>query len=170
MNLARLAALVCVMAPVSALAQTSEEAAAYAFFGLGDGAVLSRGKTSMSWKETKTAPATFEGDINVGGRKGTLRLIVHSVDKCHYEVTIEGPGDFVPGGSRLYGRVSMSEITGVRLSGDGRKTEVTGSGFCATNPVNPACVSIDQSDLFGAVDPDKLKTAFDLLADTCQKP
>jgi hypothetical protein len=75
MKLARLATILLVMAPLPALAQTAEEAVAYAFLGVADGATLKRATTTMSWKETKTAPTTFEGDVNVGGRKAALRFI-----------------------------------------------------------------------------------------------
>jgi hypothetical protein len=168
MKLARLATILLVMAPLPALAQTAEEAVAYAFLGVADGATLKRATTTMSWKETKTAPTTFEGDVNVGGRKAALRFIVRGTDKCHYEITIEGPVNFVPGNSRLYGRVSMSEITAVKLSPDGFKADITGSGFCETGPVNPACVSVSGPDLFGSADPARQKEAVDLLVSTCQ--
>jgi hypothetical protein len=170
MNLARLAAAVLVLAPVSASAQTAGEAVAYAFLGIGDGATLSRGKTTMSWKQTGIDPTTFEGDVHVGNKSGTLRFIVRGTDKCHYEITIEGPATFVPGTSRLYGRVSMGEITGVGVSDDGHKAQVAGSGFCETGPVNPACVSVDQPDLFGAPEPARQKAAYDLLVAACRKP
>jgi hypothetical protein len=167
MKLARLATILLVMAPLPALAQTAEEAVAYAFLGVGDGATLKRATTTMSWKETGKEPTTFEGDVDVGGRKATLRFIVHATDKCHYEITIEGPVSFVPGNSRLYGRVSMSEITGVKLSADGFKADISGAGFCETGPVNPRCVSVSGPDLFGAPDPARQKEAVDLLASTC---
>jgi hypothetical protein len=167
MKLARLATILLVMAPFPAFAQTAGEAVAYAFLGIGDGATLKRATTTMSWKETKADPPTFEGDINVGGRKATLRFIVRGTDKCHYEITIEGPVSFVPGNSRLYGRVSMSEITGVKLSADGFKADITGAGFCETGPVNPRCVSVNGPDLFGSPDPARQKEAVDLLAATC---
>jgi hypothetical protein len=168
-NLARLAVILLVLAPVSALAQTPEEAVANAFLGVSDGSSLVRGKTTMNWKETKIDPATFEGDVSVSGRKGTLRFIVRGTDKCHYEITIEGPAAFVPGNSRLYGRVSMSEIDGVKVSSDGFKAAITGSGFCETGPTNPACVSVDAPDLFGSLDPARQKEAVDLLVSACPK-
>jgi hypothetical protein len=175
MKLARLAAACLVLAPASvasaaALAQSPEEAAAYAFLGLAEGATLKRATTTMSWKQTKAEPATFEGDVHVGQKSATIRFIVHATDPCHYEITIEGPPNFVPGSSRLYGRVSMHDITGVKMSADGHKTEIAGSGFCETSQVNPSCVSVDGGDLFGAPDPDKLKAAFDLVTGACQKP
>ena len=167
MKPALLAVALAAMAPVAALAQSPAEAVAYAFLGVGDGMTLKRATTTMSWQETKTDPVTFEGDVNVGGHKATLRFIVRSTDKCHYEITIEGPARFVPGTSRLYGRVSMGEIKSVGLSSDGYKAEIAGSGFCETGPVNPACVSVDGPDLFGAPDRGKQKEAVDLLVATC---
>ncbi|MBN8996054.1 MAG: hypothetical protein J0H63_01745 [Rhizobiales bacterium] len=155
------------LGPAAAFAQSPEEAVAYAFLGIADGATLKRATTTMAWKETKTAPATFEGDVDVGGRKATLRFIVHPTDTCHYEITIEGPVSFVPGNSRLYGRVSMGEIESVGLSADGYKADIAGSGFCETGPVNPACVSVGGPDLFGSPDRAKQKEAVDLLVATC---
>lgn len=170
MNPARIAALLLVLAPVPAAAQTAEEAVAYAFLGVGDGVTLSRGKTTMSWKETAANPATFEGDVQVGPKKATLRFIVRATDNCHYEITIEGPVAFVPGNSRLYGRVSMSEINSVKLSSDGFKADIAGSGFCETGPVNPACISVDGPDLFGTPDAGRQREAVDLLTAACRKP
>ena len=40
---------------------------------VGDGVTLTRGQTTMSWKETKTEPATFEGEVHVGPKAATIR-------------------------------------------------------------------------------------------------
>src|SRR6476619_6750338 len=101
MNIAKLAcSLAMCLLPVPALAQTAEEAVAYAFLGLADGAKLARGQTSMSWKEAGKSPATFEGDAVVGGKPVKLRFIVTAIDECHYEVKLEDPANFVPGSTR----------------------------------------------------------------------
>jgi len=164
-----LVAALVVAVPAAAFAQSPEEAVAYAFLGVGDGVTLKRGQTTMSWKETKATPATYEGEVHVGPKTATIRFIVHATDKCHYEITIEGPPGFVPGSSRLYGRVSMGEITGVGVSADGHKADIAGTGFCETGQVNPACVSVNAPDLFGAPDPALHKTAVESLIAACGK-
>lgn len=166
---AALLAASALVAPIPAFAESPGEAVAYVFLGVGDGATLSRSGTTMSWKETKVEPPTYEGDVDVRGRKGTLRFIVHANDQCHYEITIEGPPSFVPGSSRLYGRISMGEIKDVKVSADGHKAEIDGPGFCETGTVNPACVAVDSPDLFGAPDPARHKQAVESLIATCGK-
>jgi hypothetical protein len=159
-----------VLAPVSAYAQTAEEAVAYAFLGLADGATMARGQTKMSWKEGTPSPATFEGDAVVGGKAAKLRFIVTAVDKCHYEVTIEGPANLVPGSTRLYAQVFLGEVSGLTVTDDGRKANISGSGFCETGPVNRTCMAMSTPDLFGTVEAARHKATVDFLkGEVCPK-
>jgi hypothetical protein len=171
MDITKLAwALAVCLLPVPAVAQTAEEAVAYAFLGLADGATLSRGQTQMSWKEAGTSPATFEGEAVIGGKPARLRFIVTKVDECHYEVTLEGPANLVPGSTRLYAQVSLGEVDGLTVQSGGLKADVTGSGFCETGPVNRACMAMSNPDLFGAVDPARHKANVDYLkSEVCRK-
>ncbi len=138
------------IAATPAFADTAEQAVAYAFLGLADGASLQRATTTMNWKESNTSPATYDGDANIAGHAVKVRFTVTAVDKCHYEVTIEGP--MVPTGKTLYARVDLSKVTGVTVADHAFQAAVSGHGFCETGQTNPNCVEVDQSDLFGFVD------------------
>ena len=89
-----------------ALAETAEEAVAYAFMGLADGASFKRATTTMTWTEASASPAVFDGDVDIDGKAAKVRFTVTAVDPCHYEVALEGP--MVPGGGKaLYAKVDL---------------------------------------------------------------
>src|SRR5690606_13309119 len=77
--------------PAVALAQTAEEAVAYGFMGLADGATFERATTTMSWREASTSPAVFDGDADIGGKRAKIQFTVTAIDPCRYEVALEGP-------------------------------------------------------------------------------
>ena len=68
-----------------AAAQTAEEAVAYAFLGLADGARIERSGTTMAWVESGSSPATFDGEVVINGRKDTLHFTVKALEDCRYE-------------------------------------------------------------------------------------
>ena len=57
--------------PVAVRAETPEEAVAYAFVGLSDGANLTRDTTTMSWKHAAGSPAVYEGHGSTAGPANT---------------------------------------------------------------------------------------------------
>lgn len=135
----------------TAAAETAEEAVAYAFMGLADGATFKRATTSMSWTEASSSPAVFDGDMTIGDESAKARFTVTAVDPCHYEVSLEGP--MVPGGGKaLYARVDLTAVAGVTPAADAIRVEIEGEGFCETGRSNPDCMGMNQSDLFGFVD------------------
>ncbi|MCB1488044.1 MAG: hypothetical protein KDJ88_11375 [Bauldia sp.] len=148
-----------------AAAQTAEEAVAYAFLGLADGAKIARSGTTMDWVETGSSPAAFEGAVVIGGQKDTIHFTVKALADCRYEVTLEGPGHLVPGGNRLFARVDLQEIEQVTLDDDGMHTKIEGIGFCETGQRNPTCMAVPVSDFFGVVDPERHKEALAFLRD-----
>lgn len=155
------------LAPPAA-AQTAEEAVAYAFLGLADGATIERSGTTMSWVETADAPATFDGDAVIGGHRSKIRFIVTAVGDCRYEITLEGPANLVPGGNRLFARVALQDIADVTIANDGYKSAIEGIGFCETGQRNPACMTVHSVDLFGSVDSDRHRAAVEFLRnDVC---
>ena len=138
----------------AAVAQTAEEAVAYAFLGLADGATFERATTTMSWKEASASPAVFNGALDINGNAMEATLTVTAVDPCHYEVTLEGP--MVPGGGRaLYAKVDLTAVTDVAPAPGGIMVEVKGDGFCETGRTNPTCMTMSRSDLFGFLDADR---------------
>lgn len=164
------AALLTLLAAAPARAQTAEEAVAYAFLGLADGASLLRGKTTMSWKETADSPATFEGDADTAGHKYHIRFTVTAIDDCGYEITLEGPRDVVRMGKALYAKVDLRKVTGVSVVEHAVKALVSGNGFCETGAVNPNCMELDTSDLFGSVDVDRHQAAVAFIREVCPLP
>jgi hypothetical protein len=150
-----LAAAMLASASAPALAQTKEEAVAYAFLGLADEATLTRGKTTMSWRENASSPATFEGDAIIGGKRTKLRFTVSATDACDYEIVLEGPPNIVPGTKRLFARIDLRKVTAIGITADGFKATVGGHGLCETGSRNPTCMEVDTFDLFGSVDPKK---------------
>jgi hypothetical protein len=147
-----------------AAAQTAEEAVAYIFLGLADGAKIVRGTTTMSWKESGGSPAVFEGDGNTAGHAYNLKFtITAEPDPCDYTITLEGPEDMVPQMKRLFAKVDFTRIDGVAISSDGFKAAVTGAGFCETGRVNPDCNWKDDPDLFGSVDLDRHSAAMQFI-------
>jgi hypothetical protein len=137
----------------AARARTAEEAIAYVFLGLADGAKLQRGMSSMTWKETGSSPATYDGVWMRNGRTTQISIAVTATNNCDYVVRIAGPPDLVPHGSALYARVEMKKVTSIVPRPDAVGINVTGTGYCETSPENEDCRPTDISDLFGAVEP-----------------
>ncbi|WP_421723323.1 hypothetical protein [Bauldia sp.] len=148
-----------------AFAETPEEAVAYAFLGLADGATLERSGTTIEWTETAASPATFDGVAIIGGHRSNIRFIITATEDCRYEITLQGPANLVPGGSRLFGRVSLREIRDVRISETGYKSQIEGTGFCQTGQHNPSCMVARDPDLFGTVDLDRHRKMVAFLQD-----
>lgn len=153
--------------PAAALAETAEEAVAYALLGLADGAHLERGKTVMDWKEVSASPAAFSGEATIGGKPARIDFTVSATDPCHYEVMLAGP--MVPGGGKtLYARVDLTAVSGLGISDDGLKIEIAGEGFCETGRTNRDCMVVDRSDLFGFVDPARHAASYAFIrSDVC---
>jgi hypothetical protein len=163
-----LAASVLVVASAgSAVAQTAEEAVAYVFMGLADGASFKRATTTMTWTEASASPAVFDGDVDIDGKAAKVRFTVTAFDPCHYEVALEGP--MVPGGGRaVYAKVDLSAVTGVAVASDAIRVEIAGNGFCETGRTNSECMTVAQSDLFGFVDAKRHADALAFIrADVC---
>jgi hypothetical protein len=152
-----------ILVPAAGRAQTKEEAVAYAFLGLADNATLSRATTTMSWKETSNSPAVFEGDGNTNGHKYHITFTVAASSDCDYEITLEGPPQMVRQGKALFAKIDLRKINGVSVAEHAVKSSISGDGFCETGPVNPACMFVDATDLFGSVDLDRHKTTVDFI-------
>lgn len=146
------AILLPILMPVAAAAQTAEEAIAYVFMGLADGARLERGRTLMTWKETGSSPATYEGVWILNGHPNSISFAVTATDLCNYVIRIAGPRTIVPGGSSLYARVELKKVTEISPMADAQRIAVTGEGYCETSPGNEDCRRTDTSDLFGTVE------------------
>ncbi len=147
----------------AAAAQTAEEAVAYAFLGLADGAKIERSGTKMSWVETSDSPASFDGNAVIGGHENAIRFIVKALEDCRYEITLEGPSNLVPGGSRLFGQVNLSDVGDFTIAKDGSKSAIEGIGFCETGQRNTTCMTIQSTDFFGTVDPERHRQAMAFL-------
>lgn len=151
---ALVAAGTVITVPVVAHAETAEEAVAYTFMGLADGARLERATTTLEWTAASTSPAVFDGDASIGGKPAKVQFTVTAIDPCHYEVMLQGP--MVPGGGKaLYAKVDLTAVNGITPSADALHVEVTGSGFCETGRTNPNCMVVNQSDLFGFVEAER---------------
>lgn len=145
------ASLLCVGLAFPAAAETAEEAVAYAFMGLADGASIERATTRMDWTEASASPAVFDGRATIGGKPMSFTFTVNAVDSCHYEVMLKG--EIVPGGGEtLYARIDLSAVTDVSIGADTFRVDVGGDGFCETGRTNPDCMQVNRSDLFGRVD------------------
>jgi len=156
MRVLQLAALLIVaIVPVAAAAQTAEEAIAYVFMGLADGARLERGKSLMTWKETNSSPATYEGVWTINGIVNNISFAVTATNACDYVVRIAGPPTIVPQGTSLYARVELKRVTDVAPLADATRIGVSGDGYCETSPGNEDCRPTDTSDLFGAIETGK---------------
>jgi hypothetical protein len=171
----KLHVLLALLAPLAiaapARSQTAEEAVAYAFIGLADGASLVRGQTTMSWKEIAGSPATFEADATTAGRKYQIRFVVTAIDDCNYEVAIEGPRNMVRTGKAVYAKIDLRKVTGITVTDHAVKALVAGHGFCETGAMNPTCMELDTSDLFGSVDIDRHKETVAFIRDkVCTEP
>jgi hypothetical protein len=149
------AILIPLFAPVAAAAQTAEEAVAYVFMGLADGAKLERGKSEMSWKETASSPATYDGVWTINGHANKISFAITATSDCDYIVRIAGPPGIVPSGNSLYARVELKKVTGIAPHADATTIDVSGSGYCETSPGNEDCRPTDTSDLFGTVEAGK---------------
>src|SRR5258706_3262054 len=112
------AALLPFFAPATVHAQTAEEAIAYVFMGLADGAKLERGKSTMTWKETGSSPATYEGVWTVNGHVNNISFAVTASNDCDYVVRIAGPPAIVPSGTSLYARVELKKVIGISPRSD----------------------------------------------------
>jgi hypothetical protein len=165
-----LAVLAFLATMMPAAAQTAEEAVAYVFLGLADGAKLERATTTMSWAETGASPATFDGDVVIGGHPSKIKFTVKALEDCRYEITLEGPEELVPGGSRLFARVALRDVSDIAIDKDGFKSTFGGTGFCETGRRNTNCMTVDNIDLFGAVDATRHQDAIAFLRDeVCTK-
>jgi len=164
MKMVALAVLVASLAgTVTAHAQTAEEAVAYVFLGVAEGAKIVRGQTTMTWTETATSPATFAGDVDISGKSYKIGFTVKGIDDCHYEITLDGPPQLVRGGSALYARVDLHDVGEVTIVGDALHVAIKGTGFCETGTKNPTCMVIDTTDLYGGVDAARHKAAGEFL-------
>lgn len=160
-----LAMLAFLGAVAPAAAQTAEEAVAYVFLGLADGASLERATTTTNWVETSASPATFDGDIVISGRSSKIRFIVKALEDCSYEITVEGPETLVPGGNRLFARVALGDLSNIAIDADGYRSTFDGGGFCETGPRNANCMPVQTIDLFGTVDATRHHDAIAYLRD-----
>jgi len=166
--------VVAVLAMVAGLAgidgvraETAEQAVAYVFMGLADGATFKRDTSTFQWRETSPSPAVFDGAATVGGETMDVRFTVIAVDPCHYEVNLKGP--MVPGGGEtLFSRINLSAVEDLSIDGEGIRVELRGEGVCETGPVNRDCMPIDRMDLFGFVDrPRHAETLAFIRKDVC---
>lgn len=146
--LAALAITLALAAP--ALAETPEEAVAYAFLGLADAATLTRSATHLTWHETSISPAVFEGHGE--GQKGAydVTFSVTKLSDCDYEIYLAGSPAMVRGGRTLYARIALADITGL-VAGEFKVT-IEGNGFCQTGQMNPNCTRVHETDIFGTLD------------------
>jgi hypothetical protein len=149
--LAAVGAAFLLTAPV--FAETREEAVAYVFLGLSAGAEIDRGPMHLSWRATSSSPATFFGHGEGAGRAYDVSFTVKALSSCRYEIQLAGPLDMVPGGTALYARILLDEITGVTPGA--LQVGIEGDGFCQTGERNPNCTRVHKTDIFGALDPAK---------------
>lgn len=138
-----------------AAAETREEAAAYAFLGLAQDAALTRGQTQLTWKALSSSPAAYQGHGEGGGKKYDIKFTVTAVGACEYEIKLSGAPNVVRGGEALYARIALKDIASVKPNPDAIHLDIEGAGYCQTGTLNPNCVVVKQTDLFGAVDPAK---------------
>jgi len=165
-----LAALAFLGMMVPAVAQTAEEAVAYVFLGLADGAKLERATTTMSWAETAASPATFDGDVVISGHPSKIRFTVKALEDCRYEITLEGPEVLVPGGNRLFAQVALKDVSDIAIDKGGFKSTFNGIGFCETGRRNSNCMTVQNTDLFGKVDAARQQETIDFLrSEVCTK-
>jgi hypothetical protein len=152
-----------------ALAETPEEAVAYAFLGLAGGAELDRGQMHLTWRAASASPAMFVGHGEGSGRAYDVTFTVTARSDCDYEVELAGSPDMVRGGKALYARVALREITAV--VGGGFQVTIEGNGFCQTGASNPNCTVVHRTDLYGALDPDKhARLVEQLQTEVCAQP
>jgi hypothetical protein len=153
----------------TASAETAEEAVGYAFLGLAENATLTRGATSLLWHQTSSSPAVFEGHGEGGGKSYDVSFTVTRTGDCDFVIDLAGPGNMVPGGKALYAKVSLKEITAIKPGP--LQVTIEGKGFCETAQMNPNCVPVPATDLFGSLDPEKhLRLVTQLQKEVCVKP
>jgi hypothetical protein len=166
-----LLALAFVLLAAPASAQTAEEAVGYAFLGLADGGGLVRGTTTMKWTEAGGSPAVFNGDTTLQGHQVKITFTVKAIDPCDYEIVLEGPPGIVPGQKRLFGKVTLKDVSGIAIAADGFHASVAGSGYCETGRSNLDCLQMDKHDLFGTVEGERHKAALAFLqTEICAAP
>jgi hypothetical protein len=68
------------------LAETAEEAVAYVFMGLADGAESDRGPTHITWRAGSSSPAVFFGHGEAPDRAYDVTFTVTALSPCRYEV------------------------------------------------------------------------------------
>jgi len=146
-----------------AFAGTPEEAVAYVFLGLSDGGKLVRGPTTMGWTESTHSPAVYASDAIVKGHPARITFTVTALNPCNYQIVLEGPPAIVAGQKRLFGLVSLKDVTDITIAADGFHASVVGNGFCETGRINPSCAPMDSHDLFGPVDAAHHKASLDFL-------
>jgi hypothetical protein len=158
--------LLGLLVAVPALAETPEEAVAYVFLGLSDGGRLVRGPTTMSWTESSPSPAVFVSEAIVKGQPATITFTVTAINPCDYQIVLEGPPAIVSGKKRLFGMVSLKDVSDISVDADGFHASVVGTGYCETGRTNPSCVPMDRYDLFGPIDAVRQKASLAFLRDT----
>jgi hypothetical protein len=153
-NLFALAAAALVAAPaLPALAETREEAVAYAFLGLAGDAVLDRGKTHLTWHKASDSPAVFVGHGEGGGKTYDVTFTVTAFDDCDYEIQLAGPPEMVRDGKTLFAQIDLREITSIAVGEF--QTTIEGDGYCQTGALNPNCTVVHTPDIFGKLDVEK---------------
>ncbi len=142
-------------AATPSLAETAEEAVAYAFMGLEDGATYSRGKVDLSWSEVSASPAVFtgRGEGKEGAPDYMVTFTIKALSDCEYEIDLAGPPGMVPGGKALYARVTLNDVDGVTPGP--QQVTIEGDGFCATGQRNPTCMKVKATDIFAPIDAEK---------------
>lgn len=157
------------LAAAPACAETQEEAVAYAFMGLADGAALDRGQTHLHWKQISASPAVYQGHGEGGRNKYDVRFTITQLGDCDYEIRLSGPPNMVSGGDALYATVAIKDISA--LTPAEFQVAITGQGFCQTSPLNPTCKPAPTSDIFGTIDTAKHAAMVQQVrADACTKP
>lgn len=166
-SVTRLVLAAAVLAPLPALAETPEEAVAYAFFGLESGGELTRGPMQLTWRQAASSPAMFVGHGEGGGHAYDVTFTITAIgdDGCAYEVQLAGPPGMVRGGKTLYAEIALDRIE--QIASEGFYSTFEGDGFCQTGERNPTCTVVHRTDLFGALDPDKHARLVGELAALC---
>lgn len=155
--------------PAPALAETPEEAVAYAFLGLAGGAELDRGLTHLTWRAASASPAMFVGHGEGGRRAYDVTFTVTARSDCDYEIELAGSPDMVRGGKTLYARVALRDIRAV--VGGAFQVTIEGDGFCQTGASNPNCTLVHKTDIYGTLDPEKhARLVEQLQNEVCAKP
>ena len=161
-------AAVCLTAS-PALAETAEEAVAYAFLGLAAEPQLDRGRMHLAWQEISASPAMFVGHGEGPGRAYDVIFTVTALSDCDYEIQLAGAPEIVRGGEALYARIHLDEVTGI-LAGAFQVT-IEGDGFCQTGESNPNCTLVHRTDIYGTLDPAKhARLVEQLQSKVCVKP